>query len=84
MFKISFYFVLMYSCTYVGQGIGLIVIGLIFRISVSYLTVLKNGFSWLEMCFVAIAWLPKATVQVSKFLIVTYRAIDYCYNLRLL
>lgn len=47
-----------------GQGIGLIVIGLSLRLVTSFVVVLGNGFSWLEMFFVSIAWIPKATVQV--------------------
>ena len=48
----------------IGQGVGLIVTGLILRLSISFIVVLGNGFNWLEMCFVSVAWLPKATVQV--------------------
>ena len=48
-----------------GQGIVLIVSGLVLRVVVSFLAVLGNGFNLKEMLFVAIAWLPKATVQVS-------------------
>ncbi len=53
---------------YLGQAIGLILCGLVVRLVASCVVVLRNGFSWFEITFVAIAWLPKATVQVSTFL----------------
>lgn len=49
-----------------GQGIALILIGLVVRLSVSFTVVLGNHFRWAEMVFIAIAWLPKATVQVRR------------------
>ena len=48
-----------------GRGISLIVVGLVLRILASYFLVLGNGFNIKEKLFVAIAWLPKATVQVN-------------------
>jgi len=50
----------------VGQGVGLILVGLVVRLSISFVVVLGNHFRWAEMVFVAIAWLPKATVQVRR------------------
>ena len=50
---------------YTGRGISLIVVGLLLRILASYFLVLGNGFNIKEKLFIAIAWLPKATVQVS-------------------
>lgn len=46
----------------------LIVIGLVLRLIVSFLVVLGNGFTIKEMLLVAVAWLPKATVQVWKYI----------------
>jgi len=51
-------------CVLTGQGIGLILVGLVVRLTVSFIVVLGNRFRWSELAFVAIAWLPKATVQV--------------------
>ena len=53
----------------VGRGIVLIVVGLVLRVIVSFLVVLGNGFTIKEMLLVAVAWLPKATVQVWKYFI---------------
>ena len=47
-----------------GQGILLICIGLVARLIVSVIAVTGNGFTIKEKIFIAIAWLPKATVQV--------------------
>ena len=44
-----------------------LIVGLIIRISVTYLAVMGSSFSKIENLFCAIAWLPKATVQVSGF-----------------
>ena len=49
-----------------GQGVGLILVGLVVRLSVSFVVVLGNHFRWAEVVFVAVAWLPKATVQVRR------------------
>ena len=54
-------------CIPLGQGIVLIVVGLVLRVIVSFLVVLGNGFTIKEMLLVAVAWLPKATVQVWKY-----------------
>ena len=54
-------------CILLGQGIVLIVVGLVLRVIVSFLVVLGNGFTIKEMLLVAVAWLPKATVQVWKY-----------------
>ena len=48
---------------FVGQAIGLVAIGLVFRISFSYVMVLGNKFSWLEMALVSIAWLPDSVLH---------------------
>ena len=62
------YVTVMYHNYYVttGRGISLIVAGLVMRVLVSFFVVLGNGFTFKEKLFVAIAWLPKATVQVGK------------------
>ena len=47
-----------------GQGVVLIVVGLVLRTVASFLSSLGNKFSLKEMIFISIAWIPKATVQV--------------------
>ncbi|XP_066303503.1 sodium/hydrogen exchanger 9B2-like isoform X8 [Branchiostoma lanceolatum] len=50
-----------------GQGLGVaaIVIGSLVRMVASGVAVSGAGFTWKERLFVAIAWLPKATVQAA-------------------
>lgn len=60
-----------------GNGIGLILVGLTVRLAISYIVVLGNHFSWTEMGFVAIAWIPKATVQVCIYMYM----YAYMYNI---
>uniref|UniRef100_A0A2C9LYR2 Cation/H+ exchanger transmembrane domain-containing protein n=1 Tax=Biomphalaria glabrata TaxID=6526 RepID=A0A2C9LYR2_BIOGL len=48
----------------IGLGIAVLVIGLVFRITVSFLSVFFTNLNYKERLFVAMAWLPKATVQV--------------------
>ena len=54
----------------IGQGLGVVIVGLAVRIFVSYIVVLGNDFSWLEMCYVSLAWIPKAAVQVCSISVV--------------
>ena len=49
-----------------GQGILLVLIGVVVRIAIALIVTLGNGFSLKEKAFITIAWLPKATVQVSE------------------
>uniref|UniRef100_A0A2C9K2F1 Cation/H+ exchanger transmembrane domain-containing protein n=1 Tax=Biomphalaria glabrata TaxID=6526 RepID=A0A2C9K2F1_BIOGL len=49
----------------IGLGIAVLVIGLVFRISVSFLSVFFTNLNYKERLFVAMAWLPKATVQAA-------------------
>ena len=49
----------------VGYGLAVLAIGLTIRIIVSYLSVLGGDLSTKERIFVALAWLPKATVQAA-------------------
>jgi len=49
----------------VGLGLAVLCIGLVIRIITSFLVVFGLGLTLREQLFVAIAWLPKATVQVS-------------------
>ena len=51
--------------TNTGQAFLLLLCGLILRLLLAAIVVVRNGFNWKEKLFVAIAWLPKATVQVS-------------------
>ena len=49
----------------VGYGLAVLAIGLTIRIIVSYLAVMGGDLSLKERIFVALAWLPKATVQAA-------------------
>lgn len=42
-----------------------ITVGLVVRLLVTFLLVHRGGFNLKEKLFVSVAWLPKATVQVS-------------------
>lgn len=53
------------SPSLVGQGVVLIVVGLVLRTVASFLSSLGNKFSLKEMVFISIAWIPKATVQAA-------------------
>ncbi|XP_014835362.1 PREDICTED: mitochondrial sodium/hydrogen exchanger 9B2-like [Poecilia mexicana] len=48
----------------VGLGVACILIGLLVRLLVTFLLVHLGGFTLKEKLFIAVAWLPKATVQV--------------------
>jgi len=48
----------------VGLGLAVLCIGLLLRIITSFCVVMGLGFTVREKLFVALAWLPKATVQV--------------------
>ncbi|RXG52054.1 Mitochondrial sodium/hydrogen exchanger 9B2, partial [Armadillidium vulgare] len=48
----------------VGWGVVTLIIGLTLRVIVSFFAVLGGGLTLKERCFVTLAWLPKATVQV--------------------
>lgn len=48
-----------------GLGIAVLAIGLFVRIIVSFCVVFGSGLTIKEQIFVALAWFPKATVQVS-------------------
>lgn len=49
----------------VGYGVLTLAAGLVFRVIVSFFSVMGGGLNLKERLFVALAWLPKATVQVS-------------------
>lgn len=51
-------------CLCSGLGLGCISIGLVIRVLVTFLLVHFGGFNLKEKVFIAVAWLPKATVQV--------------------
>ena len=48
-----------------GMGIVSLVISLVVRLITTYLGLLGNDLNLKERLFIAIAWLPKATVQVN-------------------
>ncbi|XP_040887585.1 sodium/hydrogen exchanger 9B2 isoform X1 [Toxotes jaculatrix] len=49
----------------VGLGLACIGVGLVIRLLVTFLLVHFGGFSLKEKLFIAVAWLPKATVQAA-------------------
>ncbi|XP_018537713.1 sodium/hydrogen exchanger 9B2 [Lates calcarifer] len=49
----------------VGLGLACISIGLVIRLLVTFLLVHFGGFNLKEKLFIAVAWLPKATVQAA-------------------
>lgn len=50
---------------YITSGLLILAIGLLVRLTVSYVSVSGADFSLHERLFVALAWLPKATVQAA-------------------
>lgn len=50
----------------VGWGLLTLLVGLSLRVATSFVVVMGAAFSLWERLFIAIAWLPKATVQVTK------------------
>jgi len=52
----------------VGLGLAVLFIGLVLRIITSFLVVFGLGLRLREQLFVALAWMPKATVQVTSSL----------------
>ncbi|XP_041842141.1 sodium/hydrogen exchanger 9B2 isoform X2 [Melanotaenia boesemani] len=53
------------SLNTVGLGMACICTGLVVRLLVTFLLVHAGGFNWKEKVFIAVAWLPKATVQAA-------------------
>lgn len=64
----DFYLSLIFSLV-PGMGLACVFIGLVIRVFVTYLLVHFGGFTLKEKLFIAIAWLPKATVQVCVSII---------------
>ena len=60
----------------VGIGVAVLFTGLLFRIAASYLAVGCGNLTAKERMFIALAWLPKATVQAA----VGGDALDYAKN----
>ncbi len=57
-------------------------IGLVFRIAITYIVVLGNKLTVKEKIFIALSWLPKATVQVIQHLRITCSFIVIPFNFR--
>ncbi|KAK8396546.1 hypothetical protein O3P69_005530 [Scylla paramamosain] len=57
----------------IGWGLLALLVCLSLRVATSFLVVMGAGFSLLERLFIAIAWLPKATVQAA----IGSHALDY-------
>ncbi len=51
--------------TYIKSGLMILAVGLLVRLTVSYLAVYGAGLNRHERLFIALAWLPKATVQAA-------------------
>uniref|UniRef100_A0AAY4C4C1 Cation/H+ exchanger transmembrane domain-containing protein n=1 Tax=Denticeps clupeoides TaxID=299321 RepID=A0AAY4C4C1_9TELE len=49
----------------VGLGVAALLIGLAVRVLFTFIMVLRAGFSLKEKIFIALAWIPKATVQAA-------------------
>ncbi|XP_063042662.1 sodium/hydrogen exchanger 9B2 [Engraulis encrasicolus] len=49
----------------VGLGIAALLVGLVVRVCVTYLSVTFAGFTLKEKIFISLAWMPKATVQAA-------------------
>lgn len=60
----------------VGYGLAVLAIGITIRIIFSYVAVLGGDLTMKERIFVALAWLPKATVQAALGPV----ALDSLYN----
>lgn len=52
----------------VGWGLVTLAIGLVFRMTTSFFVVMGGNLNVKERLFVALAWVPKATVQVICFM----------------
>jgi NhaP-type Na+/H+ or K+/H+ antiporter len=50
---------------YIKGGLMILAVGLLARLAVSYVAVCGAGFNLRERLFIALAWLPKATVQAA-------------------
>jgi len=49
----------------IGKAIGIIIVGVLCRTAAAFLALMKTGLSKKERLFVALSWLPKATVQAA-------------------
>lgn len=50
----------------VGLGVASLLIALLVRVLFTFVCVLCAGFNMREKLFIALAWMPKATVQVRQ------------------
>jgi NhaP-type Na+/H+ or K+/H+ antiporter len=50
----------------IGLGVALIAIGLVFRVIGTFFSVFYKSLTLKERFFFCLAWIPKATVQVSS------------------
>ena len=53
-------------CFFTGMGIAALFVSLVVRLITTYLGLLRNDLNLKERLFIAVAWLPKATVQVRQ------------------
>lgn len=59
-------FVLILSLSSPGLGVASLLIALVVRILFTFVCALCAGFNMKEKIFIALAWVPKATVQVCQ------------------
>lgn len=66
-----------YCCLFVcvGLGIASLLIALLVRVLFTFVCVLCAGFNMREKVFIALAWMPKATVQVYVH---SFSYLDIC------
>lgn len=62
---------------FAGLGIASLLIALLVRVLFTYVCVLFADFNTREKVFIALAWIPKATVQVSKWFPCSLHQIEY-------
>lgn len=57
----------MFLNVFSALGLAALLIGLAVRLLFTFVAVLRAGFNFKEKVFIALAWIPKATVQVNRF-----------------
>lgn len=62
-----FSFFIFILAVFSGKAFGLLTVAMVIRVIVTFLVVSRNSFSVREKIFIAIAWSPKATVQVRVY-----------------
>lgn len=63
-------------CRCSGLGIASLLIALLVRVLFTFVCVLCAGFNLKEKVFIALAWMPKATVQVCAFIFLSFTLLS--------